>query len=279
MIASALIVGVASALCGCASDKKAVSTGVDYSGRVVVAGQAKLDPSTDSGRLPLDSYALSDSQSRTIDYAIDLSIHSCMTARGQQFSLVDRRQGHDTSGYRLFGVWLSDEAAKYGYALPPQDPVDQAEVKLNAQAQTPATQKAYSACLDEANKKFPRKDPSSSLASQGSAEAYSLTVSHDKTGVSIVHQWRNCMQKNGVVVPSSDVLTVGAASMPKEQQVKVAVQDVECKTQINAVQRLSDIDASYQTVFIAKKQAALNDEKAAIVSVVAKAQAYIDSTH
>lgn len=278
MLVVASVVGVVLALSGCATSKaSAGGSGVDYSTRVVVAGEARLDPSTDSAHLPLDDYSPSDSQNRIIDYAIDLSVRSCMAAKGQQFAVYDRRKGHDTAGFRLFGLWVADEAANYGYAVPPQDAADLELSKLNAQTQTPEQQTDYSACLDLANKNFPRKDPSSTLAAEGSEEAYSLTVSRDKSGVAIVRQWRSCMKNIGVTIKQSDLLTVGVGSMSQEQQVQVAVEDVECKTRINAVQRLADIDASYQEVFVAKKQASLNDEKSAIESVTAKAQAYIAS--
>lgn len=260
-------------LAGCSSSTKSVD--VDFSKRTVVSGQAKLDSKTDSAVLPLDRYMPSDSEDRTVDYAIDLSVRSCMSNDGFDFKIVDRRQGHSTVGFRLFGVWILDQAAQNGYNPPPPDAISQQLLALNAQATTPAAQASYSKCLDVATEKFPRVDPVSTLAAQGGAVAYRKTINEDATGKKIVAQWRSCMQSHGIAL-GNDGLDVNVSNVSDEQKTKIAVQDVQCKTKINAVQRLADIDASYETAIIEQKQAALNEERKRIDKTLAIAQSYID---
>ncbi|GAA4156897.1 hypothetical protein [Leifsonia shinshuensis] len=251
------------------------SIDVDFSKRTVISGQAKLDEGTDSAVLPLDRYMPSDAEDRTVDYAIDLSLRSCMAGKGFDFKVIDRRQGHSTVGFRLFGVWVLNKAAQYGYNPPPPDQVTQQLQALNAQTTTPDSQAAYSACLDAAAKKFPRVDPVSTLAAQGAATAFDKTIHDDSAGKKIVADWRSCMSGHGIAL-AKDGLNVDVSNVNDEQKTKIAVQDVECKTATNAVQRLADIDASYQTAIVNQKQAALNDERTKIDKTLAAAQTYID---
>lgn len=272
--------GIAVVVClilsACAQNQQQGVT-VDYSERIVVSGQAKLDPKSDTAVFPLDRYRPSEAEDRIIDYAIDISIQRCMQNEGFDFQIVDRREGHDTLGFRLFGLWILDKAAKYGYDIPPKDKIDEERFSLNSQTTDQGSDEEFSACLDNAISEFPRIDPVNTIAAQGSAEAYNQTVFNDADGKVIVQEWKDCMADRSIPVTDSDVLVVETSGMGREQAMQIAVADVQCKEATNAVQKLADIDASYQTEIVRQNQVALNDERAKIDETVKAAQDYIDS--
>ena len=278
MVVSALVVtGIAVVASGCSAGATTTSDA-----RVVVAGQARLDEATDSVVLPLDKYA------GPLDSAISraqmLVTQKCMAQKGFDFQ-VSTFQGviEDPAGFRLFGLWDMKDAEQYGYGLKP-DPVNDAMLAMNSNMSA-AEQAALPTCVAVGRAQF--KDPRSAETNKPAMApvlerledaAYESTMS-DPTTKKLIAAWQKCMTDKGIKVIAGGSGSLGAdlnVETTLEQQIKIAVQDVTCKTAPpDIIQQLVDIDASYQVGLIGKYQALLSQQLTQINAAESAAKKYI----
>ena len=268
LFAGAVVAVLTVVVSGCSA------TGSRAPARVVVSGQARLDPQTDSAVLPLDKYA--GSTNSVIDYAQLLDTKACMAGKGFDFPIPQYYPGQEnTLGWRLFGLWDMSEAEQYGYSAPP-NPGAAAGLKIQQSEQlTPAENAALPGCEQRSQSRFP--DDANGLAHELGGEAYGQTL-NDATGKKIIAQWNRCMRSQGIKLNATAagplVPAVTDSGSPADQ-ILLAVKDVQCKTKYNVAQRLGDIDASYQVVLIRADQAALNQELKKNNAVYAAADKYL----
>jgi hypothetical protein len=280
MVVSALvIVGIAAMASGCSAGP------ANPDARVVVAGQARLDEATDSVVLPLDKYI--GPMDSVILHAQLLVEQKCMTQKGFDYK-IPSFQGDDVSqNFRQFGLWNLKDAEQYGYGLPP-DPAGASGGKGPNGTMSAAEQSADSTCSTAGQSQF--KDPRGAddgmskpvgppTASALAGAAYQSTMT-DATAKKLMAAWQNCMKDKGIRANTRDsgplMAYVDANVTPLEQQIKIAVQEVECKTASpSIIQQLLDIDASYQVVSIRKYQAVLNAQLAKFNAAESAAKKYI----
>lgn len=280
IVVSALVVaGIAVAASGCSAGSTATS-----GARVVVAGQARLDAATDSVVLPLDKYV--GPLDTAIHYAQELVTQKCMAKKGFDFKISTFQGVDDPVGFRLFGLWDMKQAEQYGYGIAP-DPGGASGFGPGGPIPT-SEQPALSTCntLGEAQFKDPRsaddgmsKPVGPPTAGELAGAAYENTM-RNPTAKKLIAAWQKCMTEKGIKVNAGDsgplMADVNVETIPLEQQIKIAVQEVKCKTDPpNIIQQLVDVDASYQVLSIKKYQAVLIQQLAKIDAAENAAKKYI----
>jgi hypothetical protein len=279
VVSALVIVGIAVMASGCSAGT------ANPDARVVVAGQARLDEATDSVVLPLDKYL--GPMDSVILHAQLLVEQKCMAKKGFDFR-IPNFQGDDVpQNFRQFGLWNIKDAEKYGYGLAP-DPGGALGGQVPNGPMSAAAQSADSTCSTAGQSQF--KDPRSAddgmskpvgppTASTLASAAYRSTLK-DATAKKLIAAWQKCMTHKGIKVNGKDsgplMADFDPNVTPLEQQIKIAVQEVECKTAPpSIVQQLLDIDASYQVVSIRKYQAVLNDQLTKINAAENAAKKYV----
>lgn len=278
VVSALVIIGIAVMASGCSAGP------ANPDARVVVAGQARLDEATDSVVLPLDKYI--GPMDSVILHAQLLVEQKCMTQKGFDYK-IPNFQGDDVSqNFRQFGLWDMKDAEQYGYGLAP-DPAGASGGQGPNGPMSAAAQSADSTCSTAGQSQF--KDPRSAddgmstpvgppTASALAGAAYGSTMK-DASGKKLVAAWQKCMTDKGIKVNGKNSGPLMADFDPNvtslEQQIKIAVQEVECKTASpSIIQQLLDIDASYQVVSIRKYQAVLNDQLIKINAAESAAKKY-----
>lgn len=270
------VFGLASVLTGCTAT--AVSTQSD--GRVVISGTARLDEATDSVGLPMDKYA--GPQDTVIFRAQQLAQRQCMIAKGFTWQVSTFQGVNNPVGFRAFGLWDMTDAVQYGYGIRP-DPAGEAIRALNRNLSTTA-QAAADKCSLTGQAKFvdPRGGMSVSSATSASSlrgQAFRNTL-NDPTAKKLITAWQKCMTSKAITLNAGRsgplMADVDASATPLEQQIKIAVQEVTCKTTApSIIQQLVDIEASYEMVSIGKYQTVLNAQLAKFMVVYDAAKKYI----
>jgi len=270
------VFGLASVLTGCTAT--AVSTQSD--GRVVISGTARLDEATDSVGLPMDKYA--GPQDTVIFRAQQLAQRQCMIAKGFTWQVSTFQGVNNPVGFRAFGLWDMTDAVQYGYGIGP-DPAGEAIRALNRNLSTTA-QAAADKCSLTGQAKFvdPRGGMSVSSATSASSlrgQAFRNTL-NDPTAKKLITAWQKCMTSKAITLNAGRsgplMADVDASATPLEQQIKIAVQEVTCKTTApSIIQQLVDIEASYEMVSIGKYQTVLNAQLAKFMVVYDAAKKYI----
>ena len=270
------VFGLASVLTGCT----ATSVPTQSDGRVVISGAARLDEATDSVALPMDKYV--GPLDSVFFRAQELAQRQCMIAKGSTWQ-VSTFQGVDNPvGFRAFGLWDMTDAVQYGYGIRP-DPAGEAIRALNHNLSTTA-QATADKCSLAGQAKFvdPRGGMSASSATSASSlrgQAFRNTF-NDPTAKKLITAWQKCMTSKAITLNAGRsgplMADVDASATPLEQQIKIAVQEVTCKTTApSTIQQLVDIEASYEMVSIGKYQTVLNAQLAKFMVVYDAAKKYI----
>ena len=275
-LTAVIIFGLGSVLAGCTPTS--VPTLSDD--RVVISGAARLDEATGSVVLPLDKYT--GPQDTVIFRAQQLAQRQCMIAKGFTWQ-VSTFQGVDNPvGFRAFGLWNMTDAVQYGYGIRP-DPAAEAIRALNRNLSATA-QAAADKCSLAGQAKFvdPRGGMSASSATSASSlngQAFRNTL-NDPTAKKLISAWRKCMTSKAITLNAGRsgplMADVDASVTPLEQQIKIAVQEVTCKTTApSIIQQLVDIEASYEMVSIGKYQTVLNVQLVKFMVVYDAAKKFI----
>lgn len=235
----------------------------------VVPGAAKLDSARESITLPIDAYSMSVLEGSVIDYAMLLLQKDCMSKQGVGFvvvkpygSLNDPSGGNYEGGAtpnHIWGLWDIATAAKWGYSTPP-DALREQRLAANSQQMTASQSAIADGCFREV--KSGKGVSVEKLLGSGATITYRAqfhTYPEDtKGGKAAYGGWVSCIKKAGLV-PDKDnaFLPAGALTLEQGEQIRVAIADATCKQSSGLIQQLSDIEAAYQKVYIAKNETAL----------------------
>jgi hypothetical protein len=274
-IVSALVmVGIAGLASGCSAGTLATKPDA----RVVVAGQARLDEVTGAVVFPMDKYA--GPRDSVVLHAQLLVEQKCMAQKGFDYKIPNFQGVAVPQDFRVFGLWNMKEAEQYGYGVAPDPAGTSGGLGLNGNLSS-AEQSADSTCSTAGQNKFRFPNGMDTPITAGNlAGSAAMSALKDSNGKKLVAAWQKCMTGKGIQVNSGGsgplMAYVDTTAMPLEQQIKIAVQEVECKTASpSVIQQLVDIDASYQVVLIRKYQTVLNDQLTKMNAVEAAAKKYI----
>lgn len=263
-----LIITVAAALslAGCSSEAAA--------GQEQPSVQAQLDYAKGTITLPLDAYVPTREEIALIDKANDKLITDCVKKAG----LIYPAPGHSTSldQDRRFGIWNPDLAGKYGYGLPPS-------LSGSATPQTlpQETIAAVRKCRQEiATTLLPvntgKTVGNATVINTVNGNAYDQ-ARQDPRWSQIREEWSQCLRDQGIKPVNGLDEWMPEAPSDKQAEIRIAVADVKCKTTVNMIQRLADINAAKQTTLIEKNDAALTEARKNKESVVSKARDVVNA--
>jgi len=272
LIGAHIILAVALVLSGCAAqappqtpaspemaDKLHPLPAVSIDGYADVT--ATLDYTHAGVSLPMDEYSAdSASYVSTVLQAINALTDRCMTAKGHPANSDDLNRPYVQED-RLFGLWSTEFAAKYG-----TDPAPEGEAKeIDLTAYDSGYAIDYSACKDTA-----RQSLSEPLAQLDVKALVGLDVRIRNTATELVltsnagqtakGDWETCMTTRGLVLEDRDGRPAASyRDHGQSEVIRVTVIEAECARTTGAVQRLYDLQARYESAFIDAEQSELDN--------------------
>lgn len=220
---------------------------------------ARLNRATSQINFPLESYALSPSEVRTVAHANDVRIGRCLEQTGRKLPALDRDwESIDPIPDRRYGVWSMADAQYNGYHLLKAEKRSK-ELAAQADNLSDGWWDAYTECRSSVNL-LPRmgayRAPDGSPVAVGMHESFDALLASDVFD-RVYDQWSQCISGQGLT-PNPDS-TVLSPVIPKgrEDQIRVATLDVRCKESLSSVQKLADYEARYQMGYIADHESVL----------------------
>lgn len=271
-------------LAGCSgATKSETPEGMDL-GAVSIAEYdsvtAVLDPTAGTVQLPLDRYQLSESaNSALMNDALNVLASDCLVEAGYAPLNAPRTQPGGPVEDRLFGRWSVSLAEKYGTD---PDPRERSSL-IDTSAQGAEYTEKYQHCYDAAKEKI--GDHLDALTAPGIAYKISYNayeaVLKDSAGKAAVEKSLGCMEDKGITVqrengagPSDDYRT-----QPSEEQLRVATLAARCRMDTGAIQTLYDLDARYQSAYIAQYEAQLTSQSDSMSAHVDALEKIVAGTH
>jgi hypothetical protein len=252
----------------------AVSCSTEDSVRARIGVAAVVDRERKRIVLPMDRYSVSYRERRVIELAADLLLRDCMRRNGFDYVVIDRTD-EPRPPERRYGVWLADDAAKLGYALPrPPAPTRRVE-RANRLPLRREEQAAIDHCTGSpALRSIMLKEPL-----PGDLAAFRLygRVLASDNAVAVLNEWRDCLRTAGIATTddAGELFVPAAVRSPERRTPKnlaIAVHDARCKADVHLVERLAALEAQAQAHLIARHAAGLEAQRRNVVAVVRKAR-------
>lgn len=244
---------------------------------------AKLNGTDGTIQYPLDAYQMSAIDVQTVEAANDIIIDRCLKKSGLSNPLTQLdRLKTPVSEDRTFGLWNESNAANYGYGTRPDPEAERgnqllaAEPKTwgDAQAKCYATSKVLHELLYN-NADSLAKDSVLAVGTSGYWESMNYAAGTKQWKAAREALW-SCWQSHGLTPRTG--ANDWSPQVPKDQksQIRVALVDVKCKQQTGFEQKMANIVAQYQAAYVAKHEAALNQQLVQVRKVNAEAKAIIN---
>lgn len=220
--------------------------------------------------------------------AMYLDLALCLHEKGMP-SYWAQREHAGPEENRRYGRWIMSNAESHAYVLVPDKELErtlQWEALFNAEHEDVLSseqyEKAESECLDTPSPDLmdalggpPRPDEISKIGNQ----TYDLMLASDDAAA-VFADWEVCLNEAGLERVGDDdpYGIVGVDySVASEQSIKVAVTDVACKQETDFVQRLADIEASFQGPVVKKYEAELAELLAFDEKVTENRKAFLNA--
>ncbi|MEV6260915.1 hypothetical protein AB0M42_09200 [Streptomyces sp. NPDC051784] len=225
-------------------------------------------------RLPIASYAYTDAQDAEIAAAEDVLTERCMKELGISWTAVEAPETPRASD-RRYGLSNADEAARYGYHLPPEKPFNP-----NAGLSATTLTALYGRSVDGAAK----ADPALDIPARGcrGEAAESLDAGHryqagaeaageiarnsyqrsteDPRVREVVRKWSDCMAGRGYSYADPLAALGDERFLDKpvsKSEVATARADMRCKTDVGLLQTWFSAEQAIQQKMIAGRSAEL----------------------
>jgi hypothetical protein len=274
--ALALIVPLSLApLTGCSSDDSPGREPVTAAGAPERSAGAPTPGRADyTYRLPIAAYSYTDAEYAVIETAQQLLARDCMKSFGLSYR-PPAEAGSARASDRRYGMSDIEDAAHYGYRLPPQPPEPQpkltaAQKKVLYGSRSAANGGAKNrkleyrgkpipdtGCLGSSIRKFakPYEYPAGvTAASNISTDSYQDSL-RDPEVKSLFARWSACMKGRGYTYSSpmdpfrTPAFTRGEVT---QKERKTATADVECKQSTNLLESWLDVETRIQKEMIRK---------------------------
>ncbi|MFJ6534901.1 hypothetical protein ACIQH5_01630 [Paenarthrobacter sp. NPDC091711] len=228
--------------------------------------RASLNEITGELVLPMSAYWYSDRENVIVNSAVASLIFDCVEEAG--FTVAPWGGGGKALQDGRYGQWSRNLAAKNG-ALPeiriiagvmdeqPERPALSAEHQA---AETKCTNSVGRAGLPELLEGLVGD---TSVQNQITRNAVALTE-HDPEYLTFRQDWENCLAENGLALTEQGSWSL-QSSGTKEDEIRVALLEVDCKDSSGGARKPYDILAEYQAAQMKDHQAELNalaEEKA-----------------
>ena len=228
--------------------------------RALGAGaRAILNEATGEMVLPMSAYWYSDRENVLVNYAVAFLIYDCVEEAG--FTVATWGGDGKALQERRYGQWSRSLAAKNGNL--PQIRIIPGLLPAQAErpAQSPERERAEAKCSNTVGRAgFPELleglAGDLSVQQQITQDVVGLTA-RDPEYLAYREAWQECLAEKGLKLGAGDTWTVESGGS-KEDEIRVAVLDVDCKESSGGARKPYDIFAQYQAALIKEHQAELN---------------------
>ncbi|MCH6469041.1 hypothetical protein L0M17_03400 [Sinomonas sp. 5-5] len=271
LIAIVLALALSFGVSGCAN-KPFEASEVDLAG--VESVRARLDTEAGTIRMPLDDVLFSPTERILVQQANNILMSRCLAKSqinlSKDFGVFkpDQEDGR-------YGIWVQRLADENGYAKTNREGISpESTAPYDAQE---GFRDAYVKCRDdlqgslivmrqigrpEAPEAIQRID-SMAYGSAMKAPAWRKAK----------QDWRDCLQERGVVVSEDKDSWVPQVPVDElNQQIRTAKIDIDCKNRTNLIQKVADLEAKFQAIYMARDQAAINSLRSAKAVDLARAR-------
>ncbi|WP_415855993.1 hypothetical protein [Sinomonas sp. G460-2] len=232
-----------------------------------IATTVNLDQDAEQIDFPLDKFMLSIPEADKVDQANSVKMQQCLTAKGEKIDLSPYNRHRAFAGERPYGAWSLKNAQERGYDMPDgfTGPKDLDLSKLGEKFN-----EAWDACL--ATALVSKSAPSEKTAERLFRQAAMLAPQSEEFKKA-VGEWKDCLKSKGIGLRDADSWNpdLSATNGDKEKIIRIAVGDVECKQTVSLVQRLANIEGSFQTALVKQNESQLRAERQGIDTLLAKA--------
>lgn len=281
-----LTISVSTAACG--ADVEGGDQGVPLSS---VDASADVDPEAGTVVLPVERFLMTRAETHLVDTASQTVFDQCVRDHG--YEVVSTPVVLDSEGDRRYGTWLVQEAELYGFAPPsvgrgagepgtvpvrPRDsdghpifpPGDVRNADLDVILECHEAPEVLRFVTHSIEPAFDYGAEIGPLMDEalGSSE-----------GKQVFADWEACLEEHGLERDESESpYSIRGATMDvTEQNIAMALVDVQCKTDVELVQRLADLEAELQAPVVARYFKELTAMRAEYDVVLEDARAFLAS--
>ncbi|MFB8026065.1 MULTISPECIES: hypothetical protein [unclassified Streptomyces] len=245
---------------------------------------------------PLDSYRMTESETRAVDQATKILAAQCMKRFGFVSEFPRLRYPSDADSHaRLYGVTDGAEAQQYGYRHPPEAEFEATPVQSEVSAQENAVllgrtpeyrgrKVPEGGCMGESSAKVrtvPNRVKNIRLADDLIMESSSRAQS-DSRVLEAFSRWSACLAAKGYSykkptdVMQDDKLMIDPTASTREKALAVA--DVNCKKKANVVGVWSSVEMAYQSEAVERHAEEMQQIKENLKSQVVNANRLLTGT-
>lgn len=245
--------------------------------------KAEINYETGEIFLPSEKYKITWAEYTIIDNASQHFLAECINENSDYDYPYLPTPSYQKSEDRRFGIWKIDNAQQVGYTLPrteaEQERLDRADAEEKELAELSETarevlSKAESDCAESLSKQpiSQNKVPKFPTLPSGYSQAYA-----SEEGASIHAEWEACLNENGLELDPevSPFAIKGITGEKNEQDIKIAVIDVQCKTEVDYIHRMANLVAAYEGPYVKKYESELQEYYDAQLVVLESAKEYI----
>lgn len=249
-----VIVGL---IASCSSQQNAPSDDAEVSNARDKSFKAEVNESTSQVQLPIDEFLFTDDELRESDSAVLLELSLCMNSEGRPASWSPAETGIEREWYK-YGRWNKDYATKLGYmdissveGSSPELISEQKFLKEFAEeVNSTEYDKAQTKCSStntEVRSVMRTMNELPQEVVQMRGESYFLMMETDDAQ-QVFAEWEECLKVSGLERDESvSPFAIKGVShdVADEDSIKAALADVKCKEEVQFIQRLADIEASF----------------------------------
>lgn len=232
--------------------------------------RARLDRSTGSIRLPVDDYYLGQTEVQLIAEARNSLMGRCLREQGYEYTLDSNASIDPIVDDRTYGFWVREFVEEYGVEGPIFEPMPSIEPGPEAQAwsscgeETPAELDFTALQFGSGYPIFLKLVPMAYRA----AEA-------DPEWQQILSDFHACLADEGLAPSEGLPFSVDTAGSDDKETIRRLLLDVDCKDQLDFIQRITDILAQYQAPLLEQHAAELAEPQQRRNEMIAYAEAIL----
>jgi hypothetical protein len=253
---------------GCADKPFEAATEADLAG--VESVRAHLDPEAGRIGMPLDEIVYSPEDRILVKQANNILIEACLAKSkinlSKDFGVF--KPGREDARY---GIWVERLANENGYYKTDGEGV-------GPDSRTPYDNQegfrdAYIACREDLKPSLiPTREVGSPAAPEAlhwiDSRAYGSAMK-TTAWAQAKKDWRDCLRERGVATSEDADSWVPQVPEELDQNIRTAKIDIDCKNRTDLMQRVADLEAKFQAIYMDRDRIAVNvlrSEKAADLS-------------
>ena len=253
---------------GCSGEPVEAATEAEL--RSVESVRARLDSEAGKIGMPLDEVVYSAEDRVLVKQANNILMEECLAKSkinlSKDFGVF---KPHPEDG--RYGIWVERLADENGYNRTGGEPVSpDSRAPYDNQE---GFKEAYVACREDLRGSLVPMRAVGSLDAPDAihridSRAYGSAM-NTTAWVQAKKDWRDCLQERGVALSEDENSWVPEVPSDLDQNIRTAKIDIECKNRTGLMQRVADLEAKFQTIYMARDPNAINKlraEKAADVS-------------